>query len=673
MEMYAELLEAEPLMLEESVEGWVMDKANTWRHHYESNYQQKHEEYYRLWRGIWANEDKTRESERSRLISPALQQAVESAVAEVEEATFGRGKWFDVRDDFDDPEKADVAALRQRLAADYDKVKVRKAIAECLLNAAIYGNGIGEIVLEERRVDAPATRPVLDGQLAAVGVQSTTRTFVRLLPIKPNNFLIDPVATNIDDALGVIIDHYVPTHQVKQLQEAGVYKQCHIGEAASEQALEADPELSAAPIDKVRITKYYGLIPRRLLDEVDESEELVKLYEDDESEYVEGVVVVANGGKLLKAERSPYMMKDRPVIAFSWDTTPSRFWGRGICEKGYNSQKALDTELRARVDALALTIHPMMAVDSSRIPRGHKPQIRPGKTLLSVGNPSEIYHPFNFGRVDQITFAQANELQKMVQQATGAVDSAGIAGNINGEATAAGISMSLGALIKRHKRTLLNFHENFLIPWIEKSAWRYMQFDPENYIAKDYKFSVTSTLGIIAREYEVTQLVQLLQTMSPDSPIYSALVEGIVDNMALTNREELLARIQKANQPTPEQQQAQQRQQQMAEETHAAQLRGLNAQAGKDEAQAQKAMEEAKYVGFEQKTRRISAVTNGMDSNDGDAEEFNRRMAIIDRKLKQRQVEIQERDSNVRMQQAQASRANDIEAALLERLGMAGG
>ena len=24
-----------------------------------------------------------------------------------------------------------------------------------------------------------------------------------------------------------------------------------------------------------------------------------------------------------------------------------RFWGRGICEKGYNSQKALDTELRA--------------------------------------------------------------------------------------------------------------------------------------------------------------------------------------------------------------------------------------------------------------------------------------------------------------------------------------
>ena len=72
--------------------GWVMEKANKWRDHYTSNHQEKFDEYYRLWRGQWDAADKTRESERSRLISPALQQAVESSVAEVEEATFGRGK-----------------------------------------------------------------------------------------------------------------------------------------------------------------------------------------------------------------------------------------------------------------------------------------------------------------------------------------------------------------------------------------------------------------------------------------------------------------------------------------------------------------------------------------------------------------------------------------------------
>mgnify|MGYP000323508868 CR=1 FL=1 len=76
-----------------------MHNCNKWRDHFEANYSQKFDEYYRLWRGIWANEDKTRDSERSRIIAPALQQAVESSVAELEEATFGRGKWFDISDD----------------------------------------------------------------------------------------------------------------------------------------------------------------------------------------------------------------------------------------------------------------------------------------------------------------------------------------------------------------------------------------------------------------------------------------------------------------------------------------------------------------------------------------------------------------------------------------------
>ena len=40
--------------------------------------------------------------------------------------------------------------------------------------------------------------------------------------------------------------------------------------------------------------------------------------------------------------------------------------------KGITAQKALDAELRARIDALALTIHPMMAMDATRMPRGAK-------------------------------------------------------------------------------------------------------------------------------------------------------------------------------------------------------------------------------------------------------------------------------------------------------------
>ena len=52
---------------------------------------------------------------------PALQQAVESSVAEIEEATFGRGKYFDITDDLGDAEAQDVVYLRQKLHEDFEK------------------------------------------------------------------------------------------------------------------------------------------------------------------------------------------------------------------------------------------------------------------------------------------------------------------------------------------------------------------------------------------------------------------------------------------------------------------------------------------------------------------------------------------------------------------------
>jgi hypothetical protein len=631
---------------EQYLEDWVIDKCDDWRDHFEANYSEKFDEYYRLWRGQWSAQDRTRDTERSKIISPALQQAVESSVAELEEATFGRGKWFDIEDDVYDQDNRDIALLRNALEQDFKKNKVRKGVAECLINAAVFGTGIAEIVLEEEKEMKPATQPVMGGELTAVGVNIQDRTCVKLRPVMPQNFLIDPVATDIDSALGCAVDEFVSAHSVEQLQESGVYRNVDIQLASPDFNIEPDQDLTRFDEDKIRLTKYYGLVPRHLLDkameEKDSEEEVVTFEDEDDSYYVEAVVVIANGGVLLKASKNPYMMEDRPVVAFPWDVVPSRFWGRGVCEKGYNSQKALDAELRARIDALALTIHPMMAMDASRMPRGAKPSIQPGKTILTNGNPAEVLQPFNFGNVSQITFAQAQSLQTMVQTATGAIDSAGIAGSINGESTAAGVSMSLGAIIKRHKRTLINFQEAFLIPFVQKTAWRYMQFEPELYPVADYKFHTSSSLGIIAREYEVTQLVQLLQTMSPDTPMYPKLVMSIIDNMNLSNREELIATLEQANQPNPEAQQAQQMAQQGQMAFQASQTAALNGQAAESQARAQKIAIEAQAIPQELEIDRIKAVTTNLDKGDADDKEFQRRLEISKQLLKEREVAVKE-------------------------------
>ena len=638
----------------ERLEDWVDNKCTGWRDNFEANYSQKFDEYYRLWRGQWSTEDMTRQSERSKIISPALQQAVESSVAELEEATFGRGKWFDIKDDYADQDNADVQLLRNNLDADFKRNKIRKNVAECLINAAVFGTGIAEIELTTEKEMKPATQPVMGGELQAVGVTTADRTCVKLNPVMPQNFLIDPVATSVENALGVAVDEFVSRHQVEQLQEEGVYREADVGTAAPDFDIEPDHELTSTyDDDKVRLTKYYGLVPRYLLDEAmsdpDAEEEVVDLgegEEGDDSYYVEAIVVIADGGTLLKAEKNPYMMGDRPIIAFPWDVVPSRFWGRGVCEKGYNSQKALDAELRARIDALALTVHPMLAMDASRMPRGSKPEIRAGKVILTNGNPSEVLQPFNFGQVNQITFAQAQALQTMVQTATGAIDSAGIAGSVNQQSTAAGISMGLGAIIKRHKRTLINFQESFIIPLVTKAAHRYMQFEPEIYPVADYKFDVSSSLGIIAREYEVTQLVQLLQTMSPETPMYPELVKSIVDNMNLSNREELIAKLDQANTPNPEQeqaaQQAQQAQQQAALEFQNAQTTALQGQAQESQARAAKYAAEAQAVPQELEIDRIKAVTANLSAGDADDKEFQKRLEVSKQLLKEREVAVKE-------------------------------
>ena len=669
------------LSSDEHLENWVMAKCDSWRDHYESNYAERFEEFYRLWRGIWAAEDMERKSERSRIISPALQQAVESSVAEIEEATFGRGSYFDITDDMGDAEAQDVVYLRQKLHEDFEKTQIRKQVGECLINSAVFGTGVAEVVLEEVKEMAPATQPIMDGQLQAVGVNVTDRTVVKLRPVLPQNFLIDPVATSIEDAIGVAVDEFVPRHKVQQLQEEGVYRSVYVGQAASDYDLEPDQDLTSYDEDKVRLTKYYGLVPRYLLEVgekeamLDEDEDIADIEveeteeDEDASYYVEAIVVVANGGILLKAEANPYMMQDRPVVAFPWDVVPGRFWGRGVCEKGYNSQKALDTELRARIDALALTVHPMMAMDATRLPRGSRPEVRPGKILLTNGDPKSVINPFNFGQVSQITFAQAAELQKMVQMSTGAIDSAGIPGSINGDATAAGISMSLGAIIKRHKRTLINFQQSFLIPFVKMAACRYMQFDPENYPVKDYKFNTTSTLGIIAREYEVTQLVQLLQTMPAESPLYNTLIQSIIDNMNLSNREELMAKLaqaEQASQPTPEQQQMQQAVQQAQMAFQQSQTAALNGQAQESSARAQKISTETQLLPDELEIDKIKAATNNLKAGTADDKEFERRLKIADIALKEKDIDLKEK--TLKTQGKQQEQSAQAEQQLLNRL-----
>jgi hypothetical protein len=637
----------EPTEAEKELTAFVVDHITRWRDHRDANFMDLWLEYERIFRGVWDPQDKTRDSERSRIISPATQQAVETRHAEIMEAIFGQGEFFDIQDDIRDVNQnpLDVAMIRAQLMEDFKKDKIKKCIDQIELMAEIYGTGIGEIVVKTEKEYIPSTQaiPGVSGT-AAIGVQEKERVCVKIKPVNPKNFLIDPNADCIEDALGVAIEKYVSIHKVVEGIEKGIYKKVDITTTYEDTDLEPTQELKTYQDDKVKLVTYYGLVPREYLEGSEDSE-----YEDlfpegsqaeDYSNLVEAIIVIANDSVLLKAEENPYMMKDRPVIAYQDDTVPGRFWGRGTVEKGYNMQKAIDGQLRAHMDSLALTTAPMIAMDATRLPRGAKFEVKPGKAILTNGAPSEILYPFKFGQTDGNAAQTAQNFERMLLQATGTVDSAGLPSNVPRDATAGGMSMAMAGIIKKYKRTLTNFQEDFMIPFIYKAAWRYMQFDSERYPSVDMEFVPTATLGILAREFEQQQLIGLLQTLGPNTPVLPLILKGILQNSSLQNRQELIQVLEQMSQPNPEAQQAQMMQQQTEMALLQARIQDLQASAAKTAAEAQQTQVETQLLPEKMRIDIVQAASTNL----GQDKDFEKRIKLADMMLKEKQINLKAAD-----------------------------
>lgn len=695
--------------------SWVMNHIHKWRDHRRSNYELLWDHYERLWRGLWSAEDKNKKSERSTLVTPALGEAVENIVAEVEEAVMGRGDLFDMRGEVEDSEAMkqitdrNKANLKEDLSRPELPVIFTTAMGEALINAAVYGSGIGEIFIKKFKLkeitagvmDAmgaqpgmPGAQPSLPMQMPPVGPQMPGKggamkvvvkevTFSYMESVNPRNFLIDPTARSVETALGVAVEEYVGAHIVRAGQKSGDYRRVEIGTSAGDTELGADRQLENEYVfDKVKVIRYYGLVPEHLLlppgqtaelmpkepsdepaaPETEEIEEILSGNDADgkksidpiDANMVEAIVVIANDSVVLKATTTPYLMEDRPVVAFPWDIVPGRFWGRSVCEKGQVPQRVLDAELRARIDALAYVSAPMMGMDASKLPRGFQLTVKPGKSILTNGKPGDILMPFHFGQLDQSTFTHSQQLDQMVQRATGSLDVISLAQRAGGDARPGAVSMMLSGIVKRHKRTLMNFIDRFYVPSLRKIMWRNMQFCPERYTPMNWSFTASSTMGILQREYESQNLVSLMQTMDPTSKEYKILLMGVIENTGLTHRSQIKKMIEQSisNAAAMEEMQTKQAtdpmQQQIAQlglqatlAEAQAKVRELNSRANLQDVKARNAMLDPQFRQVELATKGIYAAGEQQDRV------LDRRMALVDKAIDLEDIRSNERIANI--------------------------
>jgi hypothetical protein len=691
----------------EPLARWVVAKVDSWRTWRDGQYAASWDEWERLWRGVWSTNERLRESERSKIVSPALSEAVENGAAEIEEATFGRGTdYFDISAYDAPPDTPEIGAnapemgamgqmpgmappmpMKSAAQATRDAVeKVRTSLKEdlarsdfaaattkCILNSGVFGMGVGEIVTKTYKVKSAGYDPVTNAPAAEVREVSIGT----LRSVSPRNFVYDSNATSVDDALGVAVEENQSKHIVQMAQRNGDYRPMSEVDVCEVQG-EADPSLSGDQVDSrtqdltdaIHVIKYYGLVPRNLLYPRAEGEEFVDLFESDnevdeaeeEGDYVEAIVVVGNKSVCLKAEANPYVMGDRPIVIFPWDVVPGRLNGRGLCEKGANSQKILDAEIRARLDALALTTVPMMGMDANRVPRGAKFLIKPGATFLTSGNPAEVLVPFKFGTLDANHWTNMQALQAMVQQATGSVDATAMAAGI-GDARSGAVSMALAPVIKRYKRTMVNFLDTFLMPAVEKITYRNMQTMPDRYPAVALKFKAASTMGIMQREYETAQLTMLLNTLEPGTPEHRAVLTAIVGNTSIPNREAVLQMIAHGEERAA---QAAAMAQQAANDPMAMQLKMASIQAdlGKANAEIEKLKSETTLNYVKAEEMKASAEIEAMQvaskglyalPAEQQAAEFDRRFKLTQLAIQQASLDEKraDRESNERIANTQ--------------------
>lgn len=628
-----------------AIVGEIMGRIEPWRKLRDGDFEELWDEYYAKWRGFWLPQHKSYKTERSKLISPLTSMSIDLTAAEIIEAVMGREYFVDLPDNLGDEDTTDVESARLILVNDLKDEGFVGEFAKAVLNGCLYGNGIMKVQVHTKIVKRPER--AADGSLR-VAEQEIVK--IKPVAIEPGNFVADPACADIDDMHGCAHEFLMPLSKLEMRQRDGVYyndvrvgayraKILNPNRGDTEEGNRKDKGQAAF------ITEYYGLIPRKLLMQAQAeangapmAPELVDALPND---LVEVIATIANETHLLRVIETPLITGERLVVAYQHELVPGRFYGRGVAEKGANIQRAMDAEMRGRIDALAWANSPMFAFDLTRMPPGSNMNAWPGKAWGTRGNPGEVIQEFKITGPDQNSYAHMQELERMGQQATGALDTQGLRSGVRDE-TATGSALAASSFIKRSKRTMFNI-EDMMNRLMRRVMHLKMQYDSQRY-PQDYDFRVRGTLGMMAREIEQNFMVNLLSVIGPDSGASMPIIRAIFEHSGSPVKTEVLQALKALEQqePSPEEQAAQEAQLQIPVKT----VQKLDAEIAKLIGEAEKK---------EAETGKIDKETDLLDS---EARLDEMRLVLDVEQLEQQdeQLELQHEEKEIQRESLQVQR-----------------
>lgn len=337
----------------------------------------------------------------------------------------------------EDTQSAEVMEEMLKWAADQSDLYLE--LVKALKSALMYGTGIlktsyeeitkyqivREPILQEQTAAIPSGEYDIDGnamtQEVSMGATPTGEMSIRREPytayqgpiaeaVDIANFFVDPIADSIENARYVIHRVYRDKSHIQDFFDKGIYKKppqdvwdSFISDYQSLKRLET-----------------IGLGPGGSLSAQEANTiQLLEVWTD------KMIVTVAGGdesiGILLRAEANPYMHAEKPFVRIVDHLVPHEFWGIGELEPLEGLQDVLNKVWNSRIDNVKLVLNTMFLAVMDYVVDPSDLQVRPGGIIrVREGVPlDQAIKSLDLGEVTQSSYAEAQEIERMVQQVSG--------------------------------------------------------------------------------------------------------------------------------------------------------------------------------------------------------------------------------------------------------------
>jgi hypothetical protein len=211
--------------------AYVLGFAEEWRNFRDTEYDTRFTVWENMANSVFSENDRTREMERSKLVTPLSMQAIRSVNDEISEAVLQSGELGMLVGE-NTPEFAKAREeFRRRLMKDGWVQHMGRAIDI----GSTYGSAFAELCQDR------TTEYTLMDQDNLVGVSEDDRERIKPRIWSPRQVLVDYTVDDISDSQGIIFEEFVGEHIISTKMAEGIYKSVPLGVQEAPDRVLTDP------------------------------------------------------------------------------------------------------------------------------------------------------------------------------------------------------------------------------------------------------------------------------------------------------------------------------------------------------------------------------------------------------------------------------------------------